>query len=177
LGVDAGRIVLAGDSAGAHIAAQLAAGLTNKDYAALIGLRPAIEPRYLKGAILFCGAFDLTALDFTGRFGSFVRAALFAYFGTANPLESERITEAAVPRYVTEAFPPSFISVGNGDPLAPQSVTMAQALRARGVAVDTLFFPPDTAPKLPHEYQFDLDRPEGRQALERLASFLQGLPS
>lgn len=49
---------------------------------------------------------------------------------------------------------------------------MAQALQDRGVKVDTLFFPPETEPKLPHEYQFDLDRPEGRQALEQLTGFL-----
>ncbi|WP_449255898.1 alpha/beta hydrolase [Bosea sp. (in: a-proteobacteria)] len=175
LGIDAGAIVLAGDSAGAHIAAQLAAGLTATDYATLLGLRPAIEPARLKATMLFCGAFDPTAFNFTGPFGSLVRSVLFAYFGTANPLESGQITEAAVPRYVTEAFPPSFLSVGNDDPLAPQSVAMAQALRDRGVRVETLFFPPETEPKLPHEYQFDLDRPEGRQALERLTAFLDGL--
>ncbi|CAH1673632.1 Alpha/beta hydrolase [Hyphomicrobiales bacterium] len=175
LGLDPSGIVLAGDSAGAHIAAQLAAGLTGKDYAELLGLRPAIDPARLRGVALLSGVFDPTALDLTGPFGSFIRSVLFAYFGTANPLDSDRITEAAVPRYVTEAFPPSFISVGNGDPLAPQSVVMAQALRDRGVKVDTLFFPPETEPKLWHEYQFDLDRPEGRQALDRLTAFLAGL--
>ena len=162
-------------SAGAHIAAQLAAGLTGKDYAELLGLKPAVGPATLRGVALFCGAFDPTALDLSGPFGSFIRSVLFAYFGVSNPLESDRITEAAVPRYVTETFPPSFITVGNGDPLAPQSVVMAQALQDRGVKVDTLFFPPETEPKLPHEYQFDLDRPEGRQALERLTGFLSGL--
>ncbi|MGX5737109.1 alpha/beta hydrolase [Bosea thiooxidans] len=174
LGLDSQHIVLAGDSSGAHIAAQLAAGLTGPDYAALIGLKPAIEPVALRGAVLFCGLFDPTALDLAGPFGSFVRAALFGYFGTANPLDSERITQAAIPRYVTEAFPPSFISAGNGDPLAPQSVTMAQALRDRGVRVDTLFFPPEHEPKLEHGYQFDLDRSPGREALERLTAFLNG---
>ncbi|MCO5091132.1 alpha/beta hydrolase [Bosea sp. (in: a-proteobacteria)] len=175
LGLDPGRIVLAGDSTGAHIAAQLAAGLTGKDYAALLGLTPAVAPETLSGTALFGGVFDVTAIELTGPFGSFVRSVLFAYFGTANPLDSRHITEAAVPRYVTEAFPPSFIAVGNGDPLAPQSVVMAQALGDRGVRVDTLFFPPDLEPKLPHQFQFDLDRPEGRQALDRLAAFLNGL--
>ncbi len=175
LGLDPTRIVLAGDSAGAHIASQLAAGLTGKDYGELLGLKPAIAPATLRGTVLFCGAFDFTAIDLTGFFGNFVRSVLSAYFGVANPLDSERITQASVPRYVTEAFPPSFISVGNGDPLAPQSVVMAQALRDRGVRADTLFFPPELAPKLPHEYQFDLDRPEGQQALDRLTAFLIGL--
>ncbi|CAM5222647.1 hypothetical protein ARD30_09590 [Bosea thiooxidans] len=175
LGLDPRRIVLAGDSAGAHIAAQLAAGLTGKDYAELLGLKPAVDPATLRAVALFSGAFDPTAFDFSGPFGNFLRAVLFAYFDTSSPLESEQITEAAVPRYVTEAFPPSFISAGNGDPLAPQSVMMAQALRDRGVKVDTLFFPPETEPKLPHEYQFDLDRPEGKQALDRLAAFIQAV--
>jgi acetyl esterase len=175
LGLDPERIVLAGDSAGAHIASQLAAGLTGKDYAELLGLKPAIAPAVLRGTVLFCGAFDLTAIDLTGPFGGFVRSVLSAYFGAANPLDNERITEASVPRYVTEAFPPSFISVGNGDPLAPQSVAMTQALRDRGVRVDTLFFSSELAPKLPHEYQFDLDRPEGKQALDRLTAFLNAL--
>lgn len=172
LGLDPDRIVLAGDSAGAHIAAQLAAGLTGVDYAALIGLKPSVAPATLKGIVLFGGPFDPTAVEMTGPFGSFARAVLFGYFGTANPLDNERITEAAIPRYVTESFPPSFISVGNGDPLAPQSVVMAQALRDRGVRVDTLFFPPEHEPKLAHEYQFDLDSSPGREALERLTAFL-----
>lgn len=177
LGLDPQRIVLAGDSAGAHIASQLATGLTGPDYAALIGLKPAIEPAALKGTVLFCGLFDPTALDLTGPLGTFLRAALFGYFGTANPLDSERITQAALPRYVTEAFPPSFISVGNGDPLAPQSVVMAQALRDRGVRVDALFFPSEHEPRLQHEYQFDLDSSPGREALERLTAFLNGRSS
>jgi len=175
LGLDPSRIVLAGDSAGAHVAAQLAAGLTGADYAELLGLKPAVSPATLRGTVLFCGAFDPTAFELTGPFGGFIRSVLLAYFGTSNPFDSERITEAAVPRYVTEAFPRSFISVGNGDPLAPQSVVMAQALRDRGVKVDTLFFAPETEPKLPHEYQFDLDRPEGKLALDRLTAFIQSV--
>lgn len=175
LGFDPSRIVLAGDSAGAQIASQLAAAMTGKNYAERLGLKLAVEAAALRGTVLFSGAFDPTGLDLTGPFGSFVRSVLLAYFGTSNPFDSQQITEAAVPRYVTEAFPPSFISAGNGDPLAPQSVVMAQALRDRGVRVDTLFFPPETEPKLPHEYQFDLDRPEGRQALDRLVTFLSSL--
>jgi hypothetical protein len=43
------------------------------------------------------------------------------------------------------------------------------------VRVDTLFFPPDRAPALPHEYQFNLDDPAGREALNRMLAFLDSI--
>jgi acetyl esterase/lipase len=175
LGLDAGRIVLAGDSAGAQIAAQLAAALTAPDYAATIGLRPAVAVDAIRGTALFCGVYDITALDLSGPFGGFLRYLVWAYFGTQDISGDRRLTEFAVPRYLGDAYPPSFVSAGNGDPLAAQSVMMADAIADRGVPVDRLFFPPGLDPALPHEYQFDLDRPEGRQALERLTAFLDGL--
>jgi hypothetical protein len=49
---------------------------------------------------------------------------------------------------------------------------MAQQLSNAGVPVDTLFFPDDHAPAQPHEYQFNLDSPEGRQALDGALDFL-----
>ncbi len=44
LGVDASQIVLAGDSAGAQLASQLATLTTNPRYADLVGIEPALEP-------------------------------------------------------------------------------------------------------------------------------------
>jgi len=41
-----------------------------------------------------------------------------------------------VTNYVTNAFPPSFISSGNGDPLAPQAAALARKLEHLGVRVD-----------------------------------------
>lgn len=64
-------------------------------------------------------------------------------------------------------FPPSFISSGNGDPLAPQAVALAQKLSQLGVRVDTLFFPQDRQPPLPHEYQFNLDDQARQEALHQ----------
>ncbi len=50
LGLDPERIVLAGDSAGAQIAAQLSIILTAPDYAKRVGITPAIAATQLKGA-------------------------------------------------------------------------------------------------------------------------------
>jgi acetyl esterase/lipase len=81
----------------------------------------------------------------------------------------------SVTAHVTDAFPPSFISSGNGDPLAPQALALAQKLGGLGVNVETLFFPADRVPPLPHEYQFNLDKPAGREALKRMLGFLDAI--
>jgi acetyl esterase len=74
--------------------------------------------------------------------------------------------------YVTENFPPSFISAGNADPLLPHSLTLADRLEQLGVPVETLFFATDHEPGLGHEYQFVLDSEAGQLALERSVEFL-----
>jgi acetyl esterase/lipase len=100
---------------------------------------------------------------------------LWAYSGVKNFREDERFRLMSVTGHVTGAFPSSFISSGNGDPLAPQAVTLAQKLSQLGVRVDTLFFPHDRHPPLPHEYQFNLDDPAGKEALDRILSFLNSI--
>jgi acetyl esterase len=43
------------------------------------------------------------------------------------------------------------------------------------VRVDRLIFPEDHTPRLHHEYQFEFERPEARQALDRSIDFLESL--
>jgi acetyl esterase len=173
LHVDASRIVLAGDSAGAQIAAQVANIISDAAYAEAVGIEPTLERTRLAGALLYCGVFDVTDVSFAGGFGGFLRPVLWAYSGTRDFTADENAMKTfSVTRSVTANFPPAFISAGNGDPLLPQSAELAARLKGEGVRVETLFFPEDTAPPLPHEYQFNLDRPEGQEALKRSLAFL-----
>lgn len=173
LHIDPDLFVLAGDSAGSHIVAQVANILNVPSYAEAVGVVPAIGPERLKGMLLFCGAYDIDTADFEGAFAGFLRTVLWSYSGTRDFLNDPGFDTASVARYLTAGFPPSFISAGNGDPLLPQSVEMAKVLGAAGVPVDTLFFPDDHAPPLPHEYQFNLDSEAGQEALTRALAFLQ----
>lgn len=173
LNIDATRIVLAGDSAGAQIAAQLANLIADPSYAQTVGIAPAIGRERLRGAILFCGAYDLGLADPGGPFGAFMRTVLWSYSGRPDFARDESFQRVSVARYVTPAFPPAFISAGNGDPLLSHSQSLARALAEQRVKTDTLFFPADRTPPLPHEYQFDLDSDAGRLALERVLSFLK----
>lgn len=170
--IDPARLFVAGDSAGAQIVAQLAAGIADPAYAKAVGFTPAVTRDRLKGAVLFCGVYDTARLDDEGPFGDFFRVTMWAYFGSRAFAGDPRFKQFAVLHHLGPKFPPAFISVGNADPLAPQSVALAEALRAQGVATDTLFFPDNRSPALRHEYQFEFDTDAGRQALDRLAAFL-----
>ncbi|WP_442579260.1 alpha/beta hydrolase [Mesorhizobium sp. ASY16-5R] len=166
LGIDPDRLIIAGDSAGAQIAAQVANLVTAPGYARQVGFAAKIKPEQLCGTILFCGPYDL---DLMGQ-SWFMRTTTWAYSGRRNHREDPSFQLMSVAKYVTSAFPPSFISAGNGDPLLPHSAALEDALRSRGVTVDTLYFPMHEPP-LGHEYQFDLDAEPGRDALRQMVAF------
>jgi acetyl esterase len=172
LRIDPARIFLAGDSAGAQIAAQVANTISVPAYAAALGIVPAISREQLRGVILHCGIYDLALPSLRGPYGHFMSTATWAYSGRRDGLEAEHTSQFSVARFVTAEFPPAFISAGNGDPLLPHSRALAQALGRRGVEVDALFFAEDRKPPLPHEYQFNLDTDAGREALERKVKFV-----
>lgn len=75
-------------------------------------------------------------------------------------------------RFTRSDFPPTFITAGNADPLESQSLEFAQKLESLKVPTDSLFYDKNHQPKLPHEYQFNLDNADGRQALSRIVAFL-----
>ncbi|MBX9773906.1 MAG: alpha/beta hydrolase [Xanthobacteraceae bacterium] len=173
LHIDASRLFLAGDFAGAQVSGQLANIVTAPDHAKALGIEPAIDRAALRGVILHCGLLDPRALSLDGRMGGFLRSVGWSYFGVRDFLNDPRMAQFSVARNVTAAFPPLFISVGNDDPLAPQSRLLAANAGKLGVSVDALFFPADYKPPLPHEYQFNLDIEAGKLALERTLAFLK----
>jgi acetyl esterase/lipase len=173
-GIDPGRIVLAGDSAGAQLASQLAVITTNPGYARLVGIVPALTPAQLVGVVLHCGLYDLPAMaDATGVIGWGFKTALWAYTGHKNWSETPAGTTMSTIDFVTGELPPVLVSGGNGDGLTDtQSVPLAERMRAAGVDVTALFWPPDHEPALPHEYQFHLDFAEAHEALDLTREFL-----
>ncbi|MSR98394.1 alpha/beta hydrolase [Arthrobacter sp. BL-252-APC-1A] len=173
-GLDMDRVVLAGDSAGAQLAAQLAAAVSSPGYASELGISPGLSGPQLRGALLHCGVYDLEAMGkLTGILGWGFRTALWAYIGKRRFSETPAAEQMSVISHATAAFPPAFISGGNGDGLtAAQSVPFADRLESLGVAVTRSFWPQDLSPALPHEAQFQFSRPEARAVLDETADFL-----
>lgn len=174
LGVDPGQIVLAGDSAGAQIAAQVASLVTDPDYAARVGIAVDLPPTSLRGVVLFCGAFDFELSHGSSKLGAWlIDTALWSYLGTRDHRSDPASALASVPQNLPATFPPAFVAAGNADPLLPHSLGLVTALDRVGVDHETLFFESDHEPRLGHEFQFDLDTEAGRIALDRAVAFVE----
>ncbi len=182
LHVDPNQIFLAGDSAGAQLSSQMAALVTNPEFASDMGITPALAPDQLSGLILNCGIYDMVAFtDTTGATETFVTrllvwgttTSLWAYTGTRD-LDTDDLRQMSTIDHVTADYPPIWISGGNGDPLTDrQSRPLAAKLESLGVDVTTVFYPEDHEPSLGHEYQFNLDNEDGQNALASTIDFLR----
>ena len=173
---DVNKIILAGDSAGSQLSAQMAAITTNPAYAQELKVKPTLKPEQLKGVVLNCGIYKMEELARPGPdlptliiWGDHV--TVWAYSGTQN--FSDPVIKQMSPYYhVTKDFPPTFITGGNADPLTnAQSKPFADELQSLGVNVTRLFYDANHMPALPHEYQFNLDNTDGQNALEQIVAF------
>ena len=173
---DTSKIILAGDSAGSQLSSQMAALITNPAYAQEVGVTPNLTPAQLKGVILNCGIYimhDLAHSDPTipKIVGWGTDVTIWAYAGTRD-FSAPIIKQMSAYYHVTNNFPPTFITGGNGDPLTKvQSMPFAEKLQNHNVAVTKLFYPDDHTPSLPHEYQFNLDNTDGVKALQAIVAF------
>jgi len=179
LGLDPKRIVLGGDSAGAHIAAQTAIATTDREYAEHAGLPQSISSSKLRGMILFSGPFDL---DMVGS-GSFlerwyIRTVMWSYTGERGFADDASTQWLSLVDHVSSQTPPAFISTGPNDPLLAHSESMIAALKKAAVDTDALLFDAKTTPdSVGHEYQLALATPQAQEALDRVVAFLAEVTS
>ena len=172
--VDARRVVLAGDSAGAQIAAQAALAATSASYADAMGLQPAVDPAMLRGGMFGCGPMDLPALRRTK--GVVMRLLIgiwgHAYFGVTGWHRKLPGKLSALPNHVTASFPPTYLTDGNAGSFEMQNRRMGEALRTAGVPVIERYFSEDVG-RIPHEYQFRMDTKEAWLSYEDMVRFLR----
>ncbi len=172
--VDATRLFLAGDSAGAQIAAELAGIISEPSHAEAAGFAPGIDREQLKGILLFCGVYDmeLAFKDFNPRR---LTKIMRAYFADNDFLTVPRFRHFSVLRTITSKFPPIFVTVGNGDKLEGQARRLVEAARRNNVPVESLLFEADYKPSLGHEYQWQMELEAAWLALDRSVSFMLGV--
>lgn len=160
------KIILAGDSAGAHLAALV----TNKLAADAYGGNESPYP-FLCGVMLFYGVYDLTALFGTGFKN--VDTYLSAVVPKTHPRYADRLKELSPVNYLRKGLPPAFVCSGMVDKLhGLQSAVYAEKLRSFGVSVTEFFFD-EREKKANHKFfTFDFNR-AAKKAFEGVAEFLE----
>lgn len=169
LPVDLNQVIIGGDSAGAQINSQFAAIQTNETLRRQMDFPQQFTPSQIKGAIFLGGFYDMQ----TVRETEFPRIDLFmrSYTGVKDwEHQFKNITEMSTAEQVTKQYPATYLSVGDADPFTTQNKTFEKALRAHDVQVDTHFY--DGSHHLRHQYQFHLEKPESKENLKRILSFL-----
>lgn len=169
-GGDAGGLFVSGNSAGAQIASQIAALVTDAQFQRESGISIRVPATSLRGAILFAGPYDFDTVA-ECRFPGF-RMFMWNYVGQRDYENYARIDELSTTKHITGLFPPTYLTAGNGDPLEPQSFTLDAMLREHGVPMMTRYWT-GHGEKLPHDYSFDLRRPEARTAYGDTVAFIR----
>lgn len=169
--IDTQSIFIGGDSAGGHLTGQMGAVYTNQALAEKVGLSsPAIAASQLKGVLLLCGFYNTDTL--TAKTFPFLGQAMWMVTGEKDWKSYSRLEELNTQKNITEAYPATFITCGDKDPLLSQSEDMAAALKAKGVF--TLSYFPISAPDaLNHEYQRDFRLNECQTAMILTLEFMK----
>ncbi|MEO7904337.1 MAG: alpha/beta hydrolase [Candidatus Saccharimonadales bacterium] len=175
--IDATKIVLAGDSAGAQLSSQMATIITNPAYAKTIDIAPALQPSQVAATVLFCGIYQVDVLatadpSLPKIIGWGTDITIWSLFGSRDA-DNPQLRQASALYHLDENFPPSFISGGNGDSLTKvQSEPLATHLQSLGVDTTTLFYPDNHEPRLPHENQFIFDK-DGLENFDTTVRFIK----
>ena len=179
--LDMQQVFFAGDSAGAHIAAQFILIQTNPEYRAafLQKNHPSAFPEpipgpVLKGALLYCGPYSVQRFNESSNvlLQFLVRQTSWAYFGERKISSSPAAGEIDIIQNITQDFPPTFITDGNTLSFAEHAKDLLAKLDELEVPAQSLFFD-ETPDKVPHEYQFELQSEAAQSALEQTLDFLR----
>jgi acetyl esterase/lipase len=119
-GGDAKRLAVGGDSAGGNLAAAVLAECSQKS-----------GPK-ISAAVLLYGVFDYhKAISTLGTTGPSTQ-----FYLPEDQYEALRGDYRVSPFYACTKFPPCYLSVGTKDPLLPESLELAKALKAAGIEHD-----------------------------------------
>jgi acetyl esterase/lipase len=173
-GGDPSTIVLGGDSAGAQIAALLAATTTQPKLADHFRLRPAVTREELGGLVLHCGAVDFSVLFEPGFIMShdFARMLLPGYRRhRMKPASLQRASRWLSPiEWVDEHFPPVLVTTSERDIFYHANVNFAKKAEAAGIPVEFVSYGWDS--RTEHTWQQDAAHPESAEVYARLQDFI-----
>lgn len=167
-------VFLAGDSAGAHMAAQAATACFNSNYAEKTGIDMPIGKEALKGALLYCGPYELEAFaEIDNRLLNFFMNKIGqSYVGTLNWKKHANTQYLNIIPWLTGDCPPVYITDGNSGSFESQGKNLGNALKGLNIPVRERYFPKSEG-EIPHEYQMQLTSTQGQSCYEDTLEFLK----
>ncbi|QIK69875.1 alpha/beta hydrolase [Erysipelothrix sp. HDW6C] len=178
LGVSADTLILAGDSAGAHIVSQFVMVQNDPAYANQLNLSPVMEKGNVAGMVLLCGPYDLqglaTMMGDSWIMNFFAERLAWAYLGDKTWRTNGMLDKMSIIPHVTKDFPTSFISDGNKGTFTEDGMALRDRLRELGVPVTDAFYD-ISVEELQHEYQFKMDLESSQKTMTKLIAFLKGI--
>jgi len=142
--LDMSRLVIGGGSAGGNLAGLLVNIQTNPEYAALIEEKAVIDVDCIKGVYFLGTLFDNSRFGCTGAVEvDWMFTQLGRLYLDTNELktDSDVVSPTNVTDYITEKFPPAFISDGNTGTFDAQAYEVYEKLNELGVETQISYFP------------------------------------
>ncbi|UNK17106.1 alpha/beta hydrolase [Paenibacillus sp. N3/727] len=173
-GGDMNQLFIGGDSAGAQIASQIIAVITNEALGSSMDIQSSVNKEQLKGALLYCGIYNMDNMGTQSSpiIKKGIQSVFWAYTGKKDFKSFSRLDEMSTVKNITPDYPPTFLTVGDADPLAPQSAELIDVLDKNNVEVESVLFD-GTNTDLKHEYQFDFSIPHAEQTFGKTLEFLK----
>lgn len=161
--LDPDRIFLVGDSAGAQLASQYAAIITNPAYASLFSLH--LPPVHIRALGLNCGVYDLAAQAALPR-----KDITLDYLGKSLPADDPRLQVLAA---VTDKYPPTFITTACHDFLRENAEPMCRLLQEKGVEAQWRCYGTEGDKTVGHVFHVNIALPDAVQCNDDTAEFFR----
>ena len=130
--IDLDKICVTGDSAGAQLASQYLALLTNSAFRRLFSMQIPYEQIKVKAVALNCGCYDMR-----GRMEAQEDDPFLAYIDKALTEDRELTLEQIdTVKYINADFPPAYIMSAEYDFLKEHVKPMYELLRAKGIVCE-----------------------------------------
>ena len=155
--IDTGRVFMAGDSAGAQLASQYAAAVTNPAYADILNME--IPKFRLRACAFNCGLYRPDPRR--------DKLMLKRYFDDTGVLDSEQMD---VFEHITKDYPPVFIMSSNGDFLLDRVEDFADLLSMKGIENEVRIYSPKDR-KLGHVFHCNMKEPYAKQCNDEECAF------
>ena len=169
-GLDTDNIFIGGNSAGAHLSSQMGLIFTDKNYAKKMGITSKIPKDSLKGLILFNGVYNFNTVG--GSNFPFIKKLVWSYTGEENFKNYNKINEMSTVEHISKNYPPTFITVGDADPLEFQTIEFINKLKENKVDYTSLLWTGKNK-DLNHDYIYELDKKESEYAYKKVVEFLR----